>query len=86
MLEALRERGMDVSRWVLRRERGLQGREKERERGKVGVGPGLNECEAGYETNNCGEMCVRCRGPCALGEGGQNIGVPRLVLQESLAF
>ena len=29
------------------------------EREKVRVGPGLRECEAGYETNNCGKLRVR---------------------------
>ena len=43
-------------------------REKKRE--KVRVGPKLREFEAGYETSNFGELRVRWRGPCALGEGG----------------
>ena len=40
-----------VSRGVLETEHGLQEREKERE--KVRVGPGLRECEIGYKPNNC---------------------------------
>ena len=39
-----------VSRGVLETKLGLQEREKERE--KVGVGPGLRDFEAGYETNS----------------------------------
>ena len=49
-----------VSRGMLETEHGLQEREKERE--KVSVGPGLGECEAGYETNNYGELRVRWSG------------------------
>ena len=56
----------------------------QRKRGKVAVGPGSGECKAGYETNNCGELRVRWRGLCALGEGGQNMGVPKWVLQKGL--
>ena len=59
----LREKSMNVSvvsRGMLETEHCLQEREKERE--KVRVGPGLRECEAGYETNNCVELRVRWRG------------------------
>ena len=58
-----------ASRGVLQTEHGLQKREKE----KVADGPGSRECKAGYETNNCGELRVRWRKLCALGEGGQNM-------------
>ena len=48
----------------------------EKERGKVAVEPGPEECTAGHETNNCGELRVRWSGLCALGNrGGQNMGV-----------
>ena len=46
-----REEHERVSRGVLETEHGLQEREKERE--KVRVGPGLRECEIGYKPNNC---------------------------------
>ena len=52
----------------------------ERKRDKVRVGPGLRECEARYETKNCGEFRVRWRELCALGEG-HNMGVSRWVSQ-----
>ena len=35
---------------------------RERKREKVGVGPGVIEFEAGYETNNFVELRVRWRG------------------------
>ena len=54
---------------------------RERKREKLAVGPGPRECKAGYETNNCGELRVRWRELCALGEGGQNMGVLMWVLQ-----
>ena len=38
---------------------------------KVAVGAGPRECEAEYETNNCGELRIRWREICALGEGGR---------------
>ena len=56
---------MGVQRWccklslVLRRQGKIE---------KVMVGPGSRECKAGYEKNNCGELRVRWRGPCALGK------------------
>ena len=43
---------------------------RERKREKLAVGPGPRECKHGYETNNCGELRVRWRKQCALGEGG----------------
>ena len=46
-----REEHGRVSRGMLETEHCLQEREKERE--KVRVGPGLRECEAGYEIINC---------------------------------
>ena len=53
-------RSMNVSRrWVSSTELGRYKTEKER---KVSVGPGLRECEAGYQTNNYGELRVRWRG------------------------
>ena len=58
---------------------------RERKSEKVRVGPRLRQCEARYETGNCGEFCVRWRGLCALGEGGEEHGrVPRLMLQTEL--
>ena len=48
---ALREKSMDVSVGGCLKHNMASRREK-RER-KVGVGPGLRENEAGYETNNC---------------------------------
>ena len=51
---------MGVSRWEPQTVFGLYKTEKERE--KMGVGPGLRECEAGYEKNIYGEVHVRWRG------------------------
>ena len=48
---------------------------KERKREEVAVGPGPRECKAGYETNNCGELRVRCRGLRALEGNGQGMSV-----------
>ena len=67
-----------VSRGVLQTEHGLQKREK------VALEPGSRDCKAGYETSNCGELRVRWRELCALGEGGQKMSVPRWVLQSGL--
>ena len=39
---------------------------------KVAVGPGSGDCKAGYETSNCGELRVRWRELCALGEGAEH--------------
>ena len=52
------EQKMSVPRQT---ELGLYKTEKQRE--KVRAGPGLRECEAGYETKNCGELCVSRRVP-----------------------
>ena len=52
-----------ASRGMLETEHDLQ--EIEKKRDKVRDGPGLKECEAGYETNNCEELRVRWRGPYA---------------------
>ena len=50
---ALRERGINASvGGVPETEHGLQPGERKKER-IVCVGPGLRECEAGYETKNC---------------------------------
>ena len=51
------------ARWVLQTEHGLQktGKEKEND-----VWPGPKKCKAGHEANNCGELRVKRRGPCAL--------------------
>ena len=63
---------MDVSvEGVLETEEGLQ--EGESKRGKESVGPGLRVCKAGYETNSCGDLRVRWRGPYAL-KGGAGHG------------
>ena len=56
-------------------------REREKERGEVRAGQGLKGGGAGYETKKCGELRVRWRGLCALGEMVQNTGVPRRALQ-----
>ena len=45
---------------------------RETKRDKVGVGPGLRECEAGYETNSCVELRVRWRGLYALERGEEH--------------
>ena len=47
---------------------------RERKSEKVRVGLGLRQCEARYESGNCGEFCVRWRGLCALGEAGEEHG------------
>ena len=57
-------------------------RRKKRE--KVGVGPGLRECEAGYETNNYGELRVDREG--YMHRRGQNTSVPRLKPQTELGL
>ena len=49
----------------------------ERKREKLAVGPGSDECKAGYETYNCGELRVRWRELCTLGEVEQNMSVLR---------
>ena len=54
---------------------------RERKREKVAVGPGSEECKAGYETNNRCDLRVRWRKLCALGEGEQDISVLRWVLR-----
>ena len=51
---------MSVPRWAPQTQLGLYKTEKER--GRVRFGPGLRECEAGYETNKCGKLRVRWRG------------------------
>ena len=50
----------------------------------MAVGPGPRKHRAGYKTNNGGESRVRWRGLCALGDGGQNMSVPRRVMQTEL--
>ena len=51
---------------------------RQRKRGKVAVVPGSRECNEENETNNCGQLRVRWKGPCALGEGGgRNMGVSK---------
>ena len=34
---------------------------RQRKREKMVVGPGSADCKAGYETNDCGELCARWR-------------------------
>ena len=51
-------------------------KDKERGRWNVWVGPGLRECNAGYETNNCGEFRVRWSG-LLHSKGGGRTRVPR---------
>ena len=76
--------GVSVGGGAWNRTRPPEDREGERER--VMVGPGLRVFKAGYETKNCGEFRVRWRGLCALGERGQNRGVPKWVLQTKLCW
>ena len=59
---------MDVSRWVSRTELGRYKTEKERE--KVGVGPGLREFEAGYQTNKYLELRLLDGGGYCIKKGG----------------
>ena len=63
------KRGAEHERFkvVLQIKNGLQKTEK---REKVMVGPGPRGCNAGYETNGCGELRIRWRGLCALEEWG----------------
>ena len=51
---------MDVSVGGCLKQNMVFGRQRKRE--KVIVGPGSNECIAGYETNSCRELRVRWRG------------------------
>ena len=50
---------MNVLRWVYKQNLADTRRRKTE---KVSVGPGLRDCGAGYETNNCGKLRVRWRG------------------------
>ena len=54
---ALRRKSINVSVGGLMKQNMASRRERRRE--KVRAGPGLGECEAGYATNNCGELRVR---------------------------
>ena len=74
----IREGGqnMSVPRWEPQKN-SADTRRKKRE--KVRAGPGPRECEAGYETNNCGELRVALdeEGHTHRKWGGQNMGVSR---------
>ena len=43
---------------------------RRRKRAKVRIGPGLRECEVGYETIFCDELRLRWRGPLHKKRGG----------------
>ena len=82
VLDALREKSMGVSVGGCMKQN--MASRRERKRAKLRSESGLRECKAGYETSHCGELRVRWRELCALGEGGQNMSVLRRVLQKEL--
>ena len=60
VFDALREKSMHVPVGGCLNQK--MASRRERKKAKVSVGPGLRECEAGYETNSCVELRVRWRG------------------------
>ena len=70
LLDALREKSMDVSVGGYLKQNMASRRQRKRE--KVAAGPGSRELKAGYETNSCAELRVKLSGLCALIEGAEH--------------